>query len=427
MSTESHTGPDADIARTDADIDGRAAGTRKHQLAVPAWSGAEFAPTIVLSLVLTGLYDAAVRDFGIGSVAACVLIGLAGFVAVWWCGRCQVRCRCERGRSALEVSGEATGWSRVCSTPSRLVIPTPDWPQRHLMLLAPLLIALTACQPSLESTRFDDVPDELVHPDGTINVRPDSSIIENGLPVRLHIVLKKPRGEGPFPVLVFNHGSAGNGKDPETFRRIHTPGALVHFFVNRGWMVALPQRRGRGWSDGLYGEGLNVNRRGYTCDASRTMTGVRRALVDIEAAMKLLKARPDVDSTRIVVGGQSRGGVLSIAYAGSDRDELRGAINFAGNWLDEECDTSSSVNKRITSMGSTFPERTLWLYGGQDEDQSLNETRRIFRNFMSHGGKGRLATYPDANHYLIAYPWIWKDALSSYMTSLGFSEFGGDH
>ena len=59
--------------------------------------------------------------------------------------------------------------------------------------------------------------------------------------------IKKPPGDGPFPVVVFNHGSvAGEPRNERDRRRIHTPGALVRFFIMRGWMVAMPQRRGRG-------------------------------------------------------------------------------------------------------------------------------------------------------------------------------------
>lgn len=293
----------------------------------------------------------------------------------------------------------------------------------RLIGLAALGLALGACQPSHMPTRYE-APEMSVHPDGTINVRPESAIVEGGHRVRLHIAIKKPPGDGPFPVVVFNHGSvAGEPRNERDRRRVHTPGALVRFFITRGWMVAMPQRRGRGWSDGRYGEGVNARGTNYTCDAPPALAGARRGLDDIEAAMQLLKTRADVDRSRIVMAGQSRGGMLAIAYAGRHPGEVLGAVNFAGNWLNDECDTSNAVNKQILRMGSTFSERTLWLYGGRDEGQSTRQTRGIFRNFKHHGGKGRLAIYPDGDHYIIGYPWVWKEDLAEYMTSLGFREF----
>ena len=115
--------------------------------------------------------------------------------------------------------------------------------------------------------------------------------------------------------------------------------------------------------------------------------------------------------------------MLAIAYAGEHPREVRGAINFAGNWINEQCSNVSSVNKKILAKGSAFPQPTLWLYGGRDKDQSARRTRDIFRHFKNRGGSGRLVIYPDGDHYIIGYPWVWREDLARYMTSLGFREF----
>jgi dipeptidyl aminopeptidase/acylaminoacyl peptidase len=39
--------------------------------------------------------------------------------------------------------------------------------------------------------------------------------------------------------------------------------------------------------------------------------------------MDAIRAMPFVDPTRIVIGGQSRGGVLSIAYAGRRPEQVK--------------------------------------------------------------------------------------------------------
>lgn len=76
--------------------------------------------------------------------------------------------------------------------------------------------------------------------------------MEGGKPARLEVALLAPRGPGPFPLLVFNRGSTGMGRDPAPFRHTFQVFGLADFFVARGWMVAFPQRRGRGRSDSLY-------------------------------------------------------------------------------------------------------------------------------------------------------------------------------
>jgi dipeptidyl aminopeptidase/acylaminoacyl peptidase len=48
--------------------------------------------------------------------------------------------------------------------------------------------------------------------------------------------------------------------------------------------------------------------------------------------MDAVLAFPFVDPTRVVIGGQSRGGILSIAYAGQRPEQVKGVVNFVGGW-----------------------------------------------------------------------------------------------
>jgi hypothetical protein len=61
---------------------------------------------------------------------------------------------------------------------------------------------------------------------------------EDGKPVRLEILIRRPDGQGPYPTVVFNHGSTGRGDDPALFRRSWTNLPAAKFFNERGWMVA---------------------------------------------------------------------------------------------------------------------------------------------------------------------------------------------
>ena len=67
----------------------------------------------------------------------------------------------------------------------------------------------------------------------------------------LEVRVFAPEGTGPFPTLLFNHGSTGDGTDPSLFPLTWTCLPLARHFTERGWLVAFPQRRGRGGSDGL--------------------------------------------------------------------------------------------------------------------------------------------------------------------------------
>jgi dienelactone hydrolase len=270
----------------------------------------------------------------------------------------------------------------------------------------------------------------LLRPDATIAwplaeiTRLETELTEAGQRIALETVLFKPAGIGSFPLLVFNHGSTGNGRQPTSFRRTRSYYALAEFFVDRGWMVAFPQRRGRGNSDGTYDEGLEPDRsKGYSCDPNLALSGVDRALGDIEAAIAALRRRADVDGKRLVIGGQSRGGILAIAYAGRHREQVLGVINFVGGWLGTiGCRSAADVvHTTMARQGATFVHPTLWLYGHGDPYYSVEHSRSNHDAFIKAGGQGAFLAFevPGRDgHNVIAYPELWHDAVERYLTTL---------
>src|ERR1700733_4689952 len=138
-----------------------------------------------------------------------------------------------------------------------------------------------------------------------------TALIEDGKPVDLEVVIFRPNGAGPFPLAMFNHGSTGNGTKPALFTETLFDVGLADFLNDRGWIVAFPQRRGRGKSGSLYDVGFSADRRqGYTCDFDTSLLGAERALDDIAAAMVAFKQRPDVAPSRVLIGGAPPGGIL---------------------------------------------------------------------------------------------------------------------
>jgi dienelactone hydrolase len=251
----------------------------------------------------------------------------------------------------------------------------------------------------------------------------ETSLREDGRPVLLEAVIYKPKGDGPFPLFVFNHGSTATGRDAQSIRETWSSFTLADYFVAKGWMVAFPQRRGRGRSDGLYDEGLAPDRRqGYSCDPVRSLMGAERALDDIAAAIDALRRRSDVDGGRILIGGQSRGGVLSIEYAARHPEQVLGVINFAGGWLAEACSTATAVNRSLFRRGGGFGGETLWLYGKADTFYSLTHSRSNFEAFRAAGGKGVFMTFgvpAGANgHLLMTWPDVWGQAVGRYLRAL---------
>jgi dienelactone hydrolase len=240
---------------------------------------------------------------------------------------------------------------------------------------------------------------------------------EDGNPIRLEAVIFKPSGPGPFPLAVFNHGTVGRHPRAELLRQTWASLEIAEFLNKRGWLVAFPQRRGRGKSDGFCGEELS----GRDCDTDAALRNADRALTDIEAAVAVLRRRPDVAPDPVLIGGHSHGGVLAIAYAGRHPEQALGVVNFVGGWSSEACAKSESINQALFLRGARYDRQTIWLYGEGDGFYSLDHSRKNFAAFENGGGRGRFLAFDTprkVGHNVIHYPELWTSAVGEYLDTL---------
>lgn len=235
--------------------------------------------------------------------------------------------------------------------------------------------------------------------------------------VRLKLFVARPPTDAPVPTIIFNHGSTGRGINKAVFSRRWCPPHMQDYFTQRGWMVIFPQRRGRGGSEGVYGEGLAADGSGYSCQPDIAIAGFERAVADIDAVMAHLKTRNDVDLRRIAIGGASRGGILSIAYAGMRPGSFTGAVNFNGGWLGKACPSHETVNPLLFKRGAATKTPTLWLHGSYDQYYRIAHCRRNFDGYMAAGGNGTFIAAP-MGHGLLFKPLLWRKHLDAFMQRL---------
>jgi hypothetical protein len=103
----------------------------------------------------------------------------------------------------------------------------------------------------------------------------------------LEATLYRPAPTGRFPVVVFNHGSTGMGRIPATLTSKYP--IVARYFVEQGWAVLVPMRRGRGQSEGSYQES-------YQC--GREASGIDRAVEDLEGCSGSSGSSPGPIPTR---------------------------------------------------------------------------------------------------------------------------------
>ena len=243
----------------------------------------------------------------------------------------------------------------------------------------------------------------------------------DGQTVRLVVRIFRPDGDGPLPTLIFHHGSTGYGNQSLLFPRFWQPDTVIQYFVGRGWNVVLPSRRGRGGSEGGYDEGFGPDRsQGYSFDPAYSLPGADRALADIDAITDVIRAWPFVDANRMLIGGVSRGGILSVAHSGRRPGLYRGVLNFVGGWLGGRGTNQTTVNRNIFNRGVFFGKETLWLYASDDSFYSLDTTRSHFDAFVAAGGKGRFVDeFPgEIGHGLHLAAEHWGPVVDAYLERL---------
>ena len=166
------------------------------------------------------------------------------------------------------------------------------------------------------------------------SVAPQTVEISSGA-LRLKALFWIPPGPGPFPAVLFNHGSGG----PDA---AHTAGLpmteaaekLGPLFTKHGYAFLFLFRRGQGLSADQAPFMQNVLQREETSKGNEARQHLQFILLtteqldDVTAALSFLKTVPRVDAKRIAVVGHSFGSQLTLLAVERD-NTVRAAITFA--------------------------------------------------------------------------------------------------
>lgn len=143
-------------------------------------------------------------------------------------------------------------------------------------------------------------------------------------PYELKGTIFKPKGPGPFPAVLWNHGS-GKNAGPQA--------ELAAFYTSHGFVLFTPVRHGHGSNPGEYIVDVNnrimAEHKDNEMEAWKLMVPLHEVYnADVAAATDWLRARPYVDKNRIIISGLSYGGIQTLVSA-EKIPGVRGYISFA--------------------------------------------------------------------------------------------------
>lgn len=200
--------------------------------------------------------------------------------------------------------------------------------------------------------------------------------------------LFKPAGVGPFPTIVWNHGSEPNPGGGAQFD------SVASIFVPHGYVVFAPTRRGHGESNGAYITDVVKRTRSSAGDSAAfaVMTHLLETeqLDDQIAGLTYLKTLPFVDAKRLGVAGCSFGGIQTLL--GAERGlGYRAAMPIspaALNW-----DHNAALRARVLQAVAQIDIPVLLLQ--PPRDASLGPSRDLGAEFARLHKPYRGIVYPD--------------------------------
>ena len=194
----------------------------------------------------------------------------------------------------------------------------------------------------------------------------------------------KPEGKGPFPLVVYNHGSRANQE------RLEWPVFFIaRVLVPAGYAVLVPERRGYGKSEGTtFTEDIGPAERGQ-----RFVDRLIAEGSDVNAAVDFAKAKLPVDPTRIAMMGYSFGGIVTTIAAASSRS-LVAIVNQAPgalNW-----DKSPELRAALTAAAKKI-RAPMWCAAAEN-DATTGSARVICATAKAAGAHADVKIYPPFEH-----------------------------
>lgn len=227
--------------------------------------------------------------------------------------------------------------------------------------------------------------------------------------------------EARRPLVVINHGSDASTREAVSMPVFYW---LSRWFVARGYVVLVPQRRGHGATGGDFAEGRD------SCSRPDHWAAAQTAADDIEAAVRFMSRQSFVDGQHVVVAGTSTGGWASLAVAGRSIPGVQLVVNFAGGRGGHAYGRPHAIcaKERLIETAGRLGERarvpTVWFYARNDSYFGPQLADAMATAWQKAGGRVNLKLLPaygTDGHELVSdrasWP-LWEDDLARHLAEI---------
>jgi dienelactone hydrolase len=239
----------------------------------------------------------------------------------------------------------------------------------------------------------------------------------------------RPTGNGPFPLVVMNHGVSLNQRERAFFPIVEFRDAAM-WFARRGYMVVAPSGTGygaaaldvpeRGLYSSFYSKIGNCDNPNFH-DAGLAVALVDKWIIDYMADQKLIV--PD----NVIVVGQSAGGWAAIALSSRNVPGVRAIITFAagrGGRVGGKPNNNCAPDQLVAATGDfgrTARVPMLWIYVENDTFFGPALSKRMHQAYTEAGGTAEyhlLPPFGSDGHFLVdsadAIP-LWSPLVSQFL------------
>lgn len=200
--------------------------------------------------------------------------------------------------------------------------------------------------------------------------------------LKLEAYLYKPEGAGPFPLVVYNHGSAVAGQERDEWPAPY----IARLLVPAGYAVLVPERRGYGKSEGTpFSEDIGSDR------GPKYIARMQAESGDVNAALDyvLKHAGSSIDAKRVAIMGWSFGGIVTTLAASGSASYAAAIVQAPGalNW-----DRSADLRQALTAAAAQL--RIPIYCTVAENDASTESAKTICATASTAGAKATVKVYP---------------------------------